>query len=70
MPWGDICFLAMLLVLATVSFLPWVRVAEWAGMSMLGWMMALMMVFSPLIALIRVLWKRRRSAKSLEEVEV
>ncbi len=66
---GDFCFVVALLVLALVSFLPWARSAQWAGMSMLGWMMALLMVLSPTIALVRVIGERSRSASRREEVE-
>ncbi len=55
MPRGDLGFIVALLTLAVVSFLPAVRDAEWAGMSMLGWMMAGLMVASPVIALVRLL---------------
>ena len=52
---GDLGFIAALMTLAVVAFLPVVREAEWAGMSMLGWMMAGLMVFSPVIALVRLM---------------
>ena len=56
-PRGDLVFIVVLLVFAVVSFLPWSREYQWAGMAMLGWMMAILMVLSPVIALIRL--KRR-----------
>ena len=52
---GDLGFIAALLALAFVAFLPVVREAEWAGMSMLGWTMAGLMVLSPVIALVRLM---------------
>lgn len=55
---GDLCFMFLLLMLSVVAFLPWTRNTEWAGMSMLGWMMALLMVFSPTIALAKILAER------------
>jgi hypothetical protein len=58
-----------LLALAVVSFLPWTRNAQWAGMSMLGWMMALLMVLSPIIALVRLIGDGSKAALRREEVE-
>ena len=61
---GDLLFIVTLLAFAVVSFLPWSRDAEWAGMAMLGWMMAILMVLSPTIALVRLLREAdRRTAK-------
>ena len=54
MPRGDLAFIVVLLVMAVVSFLAWSREAEWAGMAMLGWMMAGLMVLAPIIALVRL----------------
>jgi hypothetical protein len=55
---GDVAFIVILLVFAVVSFLPWSRESAWAGMDMLGWMMAILMVLSPVIALIRLRQER------------
>jgi len=66
---GDFCFIVALLSLAVISFLPWTRNMQWAGMSMLGWMMALLMVLSPSIALLRVIKERNQSTPPREEVE-
>ena len=52
---GDFVFIVALLVFAFVSFLPWSRDISWAGMAMLGWMMAALMIFSPAVALFRLL---------------
>ena len=52
---GDFLFILGLLLFAVVSFLPVTREARWAGMSMLGWMMAALMVLSPSIALARLI---------------
>ncbi len=57
---GDLLFVVTLLLFALVSFLPWSRDAEWAGMAMLGWMMAALMVLSPAIALVRLFREKRR----------
>jgi hypothetical protein len=51
---GDILFIVVLLLFSLVSFLPWARDLQWAGMSMLGWLMALLMLLSPVIALTRL----------------
>ena len=60
---GDLVFIAILLVFAFVSFLPWSRESAWAGMDMLGWMMAILMVLSPVIALIRLQQERSAASK-------
>ena len=62
---GDLLFIVTLLVFAVVSFLPWSRDAYWSGMAMLGWMMAILMVLSPAIALIRLL----RESKARDQGE-
>lgn len=51
---GDKLFIGVLLVFSFVSFLPWSRSISWAGMAMQGWMMALLMVLSPAIAIGRL----------------
>lgn len=66
---GDLLFIVTLLAVAMVSFLPWMRGAQWAGMSMLGWMMALLMILSPTIALVRVIRERSSPVSRHEEVE-
>ena len=63
---GDLGFMVALLALVLVSFLPWTRDAQWAGMSMLGWMMALLMVISPTIALVRLFAERRARRSKLD----
>ena len=59
---GDLAFIVILLLFAFVSFLPWSRDSAWAGMDMLGWMMAILMVLSPVIALIRLRQERSEAA--------
>jgi len=66
MPRGDLFFLAALLAFSFVSFLPWARSMEWCGMAMQGWMMVALMVLSPTIALIRLLFHRRASGTNSE----
>jgi len=65
---GDLWFIVALLAFSVVSFLPWSRSIKWNGMAMLGWMMALLMVLSPTIALWRIMAERPGAATS-EEVE-
>ena len=67
---GDLVFIVILLVFAFVSFLPWSRELMWSGMAMLGWMMAILMVLSPVIALLR-LWRERHQDQSsqIEDAE-
>jgi hypothetical protein len=50
--------LAVLVVYAVVAFLPWWRTVEVGGMALFGWLMAGLMVLSPVLALVR-LWARR-----------
>jgi formate hydrogenlyase subunit 4 len=59
LPKGDLLYIAVLLVFAVISFLPWSREVTWGGMAALGWLMAALMVLSPVIALVRL--RRRRN---------
>jgi hypothetical protein len=63
LPRGDRWFLIAILVFAFVSFLPWSRHVQIAGMALFGWLMAALMVFSPAIALVRLWRERSRSDK-------
>ncbi len=56
LPRGDRWYLLAVLVFAFVTFLPWSRHIQVAGMALFGWLMAALMVFSPAIALLR-LWR-------------
>ena len=49
---GDRRYLLALLVFSFIAFLPWWREMYLAGMSVFGWLMALLMVFSPSVALL------------------
>ena len=44
--------LGVLVTFAVISFLPWWRTIEIAGMAAFGWLMALLMLLSPALALI------------------
>jgi len=50
--------LAVLVVYAVVAFLPWWREVEVGGMALFGWLMAGLMVLSPILALVRLLARR------------
>lgn len=60
MPHSDRWYLLAILIFAFVSFLPWSRHVHFAGMALFGWLMAALMVFSPAIALLRLLRAQRR----------
>lgn len=66
---GDRCFIVALLAFSFVSFLPWSRNMQWGGMAMLGWMMALLMLLSPTIAVLRLLAERPAGGGTSQEVE-
>ena len=56
---GDLVFLLSLIAFAVVAFLPWARDVTWGGMALVGWLMALLMILSPAIALARMAKGRR-----------
>ena len=64
---SDLLFIVILLVFAVVSFLPWSRDLYWGGMAMLGWMMAILMVLSPTIALVRLLRESNKDGGAGDE---
>lgn len=55
---GDRYLIVGLLLFAAVSFLPSVRAIHLGGMSLLGWLMAALMIASPLLALARLRGRR------------
>jgi len=57
---GGLLCIGLLLLFALVSFLPFTREVHVAGMALLGWLMAALMVLSPAIALLRLRAARRR----------
>ena len=59
MPRGDLLYLVGVLVFALVAFLPWSSGEGALGLAWLGWMMAALMILSPILALIRILAERR-----------
>ena len=52
-PTGDLWYLIGLIAFSAVAFMPFWREMTVAGMSVFGWLMAVLMVLSPGIALIR-----------------
>ena len=60
---GDMLYLAAVLLFAVVSFLPWSRDVTVGGMALLGWLMAALMVFSPAVALTRIVLERRAAKR-------
>lgn len=51
---GDLVYVVAVLAFAVVSFLPWSRDVEIGGLALLGWLMAALMIFSPVAALLRI----------------
>lgn len=59
MPRGERLYLAALLFLAALAFLPWTRQVSIAGLALFGWLMAALMVAAPLAALFRLVAGRK-----------
>ena len=57
---GEAATLVFLIAFSAFSFLPVWRRLELAGMALFGWLMALLMVVSPALALVIFLGRRRR----------
>lgn len=49
---GEALMLVFLIVMAVISFLPMWRTMEIGGMAVFGWLMAALMITSPLLALL------------------
>lgn len=58
---ADIAYIVAVLAVAVVAFLPWARDVSFAGVALIGWLMAGLMVAAPLIALIRIAGEKRGS---------
>lgn len=54
MPRGDRWYLAALVAIAVVAFLPWSRGTPLGVLPVFGWIMAALMVLAPVIALVRL----------------
>ncbi|MBH31836.1 MAG: hypothetical protein CMG71_07630 [Candidatus Marinimicrobia bacterium] len=61
---ADRWYLIVITLFAIIAFMPWARTVEVGGMSMFGWLMALLMVFSPAIALVQLLIRKNRGDHS------
>ena len=61
---GDRWYLLAVIAFAVISFLPWSWQIEVAGMALFGWLMAALMVFSPAIALVRLLKRHNRQPEA------
>lgn len=57
---GDRWFFIILITFAAASFLPWFRRIIISGMALFGWLMAALMVLSPLYIIIRLLSEKNR----------
>jgi hypothetical protein len=57
---GEAATLIFLILFSTISFLPVWRTLEVAGLAVFGWLMAVLMVISPALALGLFVWRRRR----------
>ena len=58
MPRGDRWYLIVIIAFSFISFLPWTQGIHLAGMALFGWLMAVLMILSPTIALIRLIRHR------------
>ena len=61
---GDRRYLLALAVFSVIAFMPWWREMYVAGMSVFGWLMAILMVFSPAVALLVFRRERRKKTGS------
>jgi hypothetical protein len=58
MPRGDRWYLAALVLVAVVAFLPWSRATQVGVLPLFAWLMAGLMVVAPLVALVQLLSER------------
>lgn len=56
---GECLTLVFLIAFSALSFLPVWRHLEVAGMAVFGWLMAMLMVLSPALALVALLMRRK-----------
>ena len=61
---ADRWYLIAITLFAIVAFMPWARSVEVGGMSLFGWLMAALMVFSPAIALAQLIIRKNRGNRS------
>ena len=61
---GDRWYLLVITIFSVLAFMPWARTVEVGGMALFGWVMAILMIFSPAIALIQLFIRRKRGENS------
>jgi hypothetical protein len=73
---GEALLLCFLILMAVISFLPMWRTIEIGGMAVFGWLMAALMITSPLLALLvfrrgdrAKVGKIRHDTKGIEDIE-
>jgi hypothetical protein len=68
MPSGDRWFLLTIIIFSVIAFLPWMQDIQISGMALFGWMMAVLMILSPVIALIRLIRHRVATDRSMKKI--
>ncbi|MEE2876661.1 MAG: hypothetical protein VX822_02610 [Candidatus Neomarinimicrobiota bacterium] len=61
---GDRWYLIVITLFSIIAFMPWTRALDVGGMSLFGWLMALLMVFSPAIALYQLFLRKNQGEDS------
>ena len=61
---GDRWYLFAITIFSVLAFMPWARTVEVGGMALFGWLMAILMIFSPAIALAQLFIRRKRGENS------
>ena len=61
---GDRWYLLAITIFSVLAFMPWARTVEVGGMALFGWLMAILMIFSPAIALAQLFIRRKRGENS------
>ncbi len=61
---GDRWYLLSITIFSVFAFMPWARSVEVGGMALFGWLMAILMIFSPAIALVQLFIRRKRGENS------
>ena len=59
---GDRWYLLAITIFSVLAFMPWARMV--GGMALFGWLMAILMIFSPAIALVQLFIRRKRGENS------
>jgi hypothetical protein len=57
---GDLLYIISILAFSIISFLPWTHRINIFGMALFGWLMVVLMVFSPVVVLLRLLAERNK----------